>query len=386
MFKTRKIAGILASIGLGVGLLGAGVYASYTDGATATVNARVGSLGCQVSASNNPNATISSDGHSVTVNYPDINSSTAGSDYATISVSNTGSIPENVYWTAVPTTGAGYVTYQPAGRVGYTTGANGNQLESQSSPRLLTTSLPTSSHSYDNVGFQWANLVNADEGLSAQVVYTAHCSEVPPPPPPPASNVQFISTGGTTGANGETLTLPSHQAGDTAVVMSYGAVGGHNPQTPAGYTSVSSGITAGSGGMTTLVSYRVLTPSDTTVSTTTGYGLLVGIYRNVAGIGVHTTQAITNTATLSCSALSLVKTDRSSQVLCMGGDSYGSSNAKNVAFPGTTNRTSGLTDGHVGFSDTNGGVSAWTTQTWLTNTPLPGSNPGVMWAIELESS
>src|SRR5579883_945723 len=109
---------LLAAGAVGLGLIGSGVRAAITDSATATVNASVGSFSCQLS-STDPNMVISNNGHTATLNWPAIESSTAGSDYSNLTVKNTGSIPMVVHWTEAT---GGTIAWQPAGRMGYTLG------------------------------------------------------------------------------------------------------------------------------------------------------------------------------------------------------------------------------------------------------------------------
>jgi hypothetical protein len=188
MFKTRQIAGVLAGVGVGVSLLGAGVYASYTDSATATANVGVGSFGCQVSS---PGGLVSSDGKSVTVNNPGILSSASGNAETTAMVTNTGSIPAVVHWTEAITPAQSSGLWQPQGDMGYATGSTGNPMSTNITLQPLASSNPYT------IGFMWAELGtgvpgnngNAYLGQPFQVVYTAACSEVPPPV---ASNISFV--------------------------------------------------------------------------------------------------------------------------------------------------------------------------------------------------
>jgi len=79
---------ILAIGGLGMGLIGSGVAATFTSSGTATANVAVGTLSMSLSA---PGGTVV--GNAVTVNCPTIQSSAAGTCPLTVSVKNTGSMP-----------------------------------------------------------------------------------------------------------------------------------------------------------------------------------------------------------------------------------------------------------------------------------------------------
>ena len=61
--KTRKFAGLIASVAVGISLLGAGTYASFTDSATATDNIAVGTMGIKITSTQNG---VTTDGKNVT--------------------------------------------------------------------------------------------------------------------------------------------------------------------------------------------------------------------------------------------------------------------------------------------------------------------------------
>ena len=90
----RKIAGLLAAVGLAVGLIGSGVGAVFVDQVTATQNIDVGTFGCKiVSATTARRRRIAGDGKSVTYTSPTITSSAPGNAPFSFTVKNTGSIP-----------------------------------------------------------------------------------------------------------------------------------------------------------------------------------------------------------------------------------------------------------------------------------------------------
>lgn len=385
----KKAAAVIAAAGLSLGLVGLGVGASYSDSATVSqgVSVGAGSFGCQLS-STDPNMVISNGGHTATLNWPDINNSAAGSDYSNITVKNTGSIALVTHWTEAT---SGTIAFQPAGRMGYTVGGGANLLSTDIGLAAGT------SHSYDNVGFQWAQLTNADEGQSASVAYTVACAEGSPPP---TSQVSYVGIAAEQAAQGNAaLTLPAGwQPGDTALVMTYGQTGGHNAQVPAGYTQIG---TSGAGNMQSILSDRVLVAGDTVVpASSTGLGEEVAIYRGVAGIGAHSSTGgnLNNVGGASFPLMcgpsldgvngpAMVKTDGSSWVTCMGGDGFATTNANQMVFDSnTTNRSAGLANNHTGLADTNGGVTAWAKVGWPgDNFVLPGSHGVVVFDTELLS-
>ena len=95
----RTAAVLLAAGGLGFGLVGAGVRASFSDNASVTENIKVGTFSIALSTTT-PGAVVSADLHSITFTAPDINSSAAGSAPLAFRVTSTGSIPATVTVTA----------------------------------------------------------------------------------------------------------------------------------------------------------------------------------------------------------------------------------------------------------------------------------------------
>lgn len=151
----RKAAAFLAAFALTVGLIGAGVGASYSDSATAQQNVSVGTFGIEV-ASTVPGAVVSPDKHSVTFAAPMIVSSAASGVQFPFTVKSTGSVPVNI-------------------------------TISQTLPLAPFTSLLMSpvtnvllgqgeTHEYLG-GLQWPMLVNADLAKVTGITYTAAATE-----------------------------------------------------------------------------------------------------------------------------------------------------------------------------------------------------------------
>jgi len=166
-----KTATVLVAAGaLGFGLMGTGVRAAFTDGGTVTQNINngaVGALACTLS-STDAKWVISADKHTATLTWPAITSSAAGSDLSSLTVNNTGTVPEVVTWTEAQT---GNLT----SGVSYTLG----------SPSMATpvTLAAAANQTYTGLGFSWTALTNADLGTAGSVTYTAACGEVTGPPP-----------------------------------------------------------------------------------------------------------------------------------------------------------------------------------------------------------
>lgn len=388
-YKSRKVAGALASVAVGVGLLGGGVYATLADSVAATDSVNVANgVACSLSTTDT-NAVVN--GNSITIAVPEIQAY-AGNYLHNVKVTNSGSSTILVNWTATPhitmPSGSGYIdntltTSNPsmANNVIIASGANQN---------------------YTDVGVVWGSMQNEDKGATAQVVYTAHCNEAP------ASKVQFIGYASQTGH--AALTLPSGaQPGDIALVLEGG--GSSTIATPSGYSVIAQPVAPRQN-----MSYRMIVAGDTAVpaAATAVTDMSVAVYRN-ATLGARTyNSGNTNNVGLQagsplyspahCTAESLSNTGGSSWVACMGYDNYATTNMNQLSFnkiasgPPTpyvadgvaaSNRSAGGADIHMGLADTGGGVSAWTESIWSTpgdNFPLPGTHGIGVQTIELISA
>ena len=157
----RKIAGVLVGLGLIVGLMGAGIGATFTDTATATTNITVGTFGIQISSSTG-GAVIDTVGlggwnHSVTYGCPTVNQSTSGTCPLQFTVTNMGSMP---------------ATITVAAALGNGSDAAFSAIAVAAGPTLI----PVGGHVDFNGGVQWGTLVNSDLGKTASVVYTISAS------------------------------------------------------------------------------------------------------------------------------------------------------------------------------------------------------------------
>ncbi|MFZ0492102.1 MAG: hypothetical protein WAM81_02760, partial [Acidimicrobiia bacterium] len=169
----RKTAGLLMAFGLTIGLVGTGVGASFTDQVTATENIEVGTFGCQID--------LIGDGlppsSSITYNAPLITSSAAGEAPFTFTVTNVGSIPQQLTITDGGPDGVfSAMPLLPAGPV--VLGASGAQV-------------------FDT-GIEWTELENTDLGTTGSITWTVHCEEVPAVPETQqviSSALNFSSTG-----------------------------------------------------------------------------------------------------------------------------------------------------------------------------------------------
>jgi predicted ribosomally synthesized peptide with SipW-like signal peptide len=153
----RKLVGLLAGFALAVGLIGAGVSASFTDSVTAQENINVGTFSCAITL---PSAgTLSNENHTLTYDAGAIDSSAAGSAPLTFTVKNTGSIAQ------VQTIASAWTGNLPA-----------NFTD------MLTAGAQTvpggDSHTY-NAGITWSALDNSALGKSGSIKYTVACGELP---------------------------------------------------------------------------------------------------------------------------------------------------------------------------------------------------------------
>ncbi|MDP9467685.1 MAG: hypothetical protein M3P32_02935 [Chloroflexota bacterium] len=148
----RKIATLLVALGLTLGLLGAGISATFTDSATGTTTVSVGTFNIDLSSST-PGAVVT--GGNISLTFPTIQSSAAGSAPLVFTVTSTGSIPALIHVTA--TTPVAPFTDR-LGSVADFTLTQGQ------------------THVFD-AGLSWPELFNGDLGTSAAVTYTVSATQ-----------------------------------------------------------------------------------------------------------------------------------------------------------------------------------------------------------------
>lgn len=203
--STTKLAGVVAALGIGAiayGMIGSGVGANFVQSLTGTDHIQVGTFNCALS-STDTNVTISDNGHTASVTLPAIESSTAGSALAPLTVTNTGTIPLAVNWN-VTTSGSlfdsGAFTFAPV--------AQNVRLNSGIS------------HTYQT-GFTWTTLGNADLGKSGTVTYSASCTE---PSTSAHPDVSFwTQDGGTAAWSGSSVALgiPQNAPSSAAALIQF---------------------------------------------------------------------------------------------------------------------------------------------------------------------
>lgn len=93
--KTRKIASITAAVAVVLAMIGAGVYASWSENATASQNLEVGTFSMKIVAATD-GAVIATDGKSVTYAVPEIRDSAAATAPFSFTVQSFGEIPIRV--------------------------------------------------------------------------------------------------------------------------------------------------------------------------------------------------------------------------------------------------------------------------------------------------
>jgi predicted ribosomally synthesized peptide with SipW-like signal peptide len=153
----RKLAGLAAGFALAVGLIGAGVSASFTDSVKAQENINVGTFQCKIVAATPSGASdgIAVDGKSVTYTAPTIESSAPGSAPFSFTVQNTGSIADVLTVATSPVSAPWSIINAPFVPVPLAAGA---------------------SHVY-NTGVSWTELDNSNLGQSGTVTWTVSCNE-----------------------------------------------------------------------------------------------------------------------------------------------------------------------------------------------------------------
>lgn len=157
----RKLAALLAAVGLLAGLLQSGVAAQFYANVTARENISVGTFNCRIVAATPVAGTVvSANGTSVTYTAPTIKSSAAGMAPFSFTVQNTGSIDQTLTVTMTNQTGnlTSKFTAIPAAPPSVTLAA-GSSL-------VIAT------------GIQWTELGNTDLGRSGSMTWTVNCAEV----------------------------------------------------------------------------------------------------------------------------------------------------------------------------------------------------------------
>jgi hypothetical protein len=148
----RKIAASLVAFGLTLGLLGAGISATFTDSATGTMTVSVGTFNIDLSTTT-PGAVVN--GGNVSFTAPTLQSSAAGSAPLAFTVTSTGSIPALIHVTA---TSPSAPFTDLLGSVADFTLAQGQ------------------THVFD-AGLSWPELFNGDLGKTATVTYTVSATQ-----------------------------------------------------------------------------------------------------------------------------------------------------------------------------------------------------------------
>ncbi len=160
----RKAVGLLTGFALAIGLIGAGVSASFTDSVTAQENINVGTFSCGITATS-AGGQLGAPGangyaHSVTYTAPTIMKSVASSLPFSFTVLNVGSIPD------VLTVATSAVTTPPWSIIG---------------APFAPVALASGASNVYNTGVSWTELGNGDLGAHFTVTWTVNCGEVPAP-------------------------------------------------------------------------------------------------------------------------------------------------------------------------------------------------------------
>jgi hypothetical protein len=426
---TRRFAAILAVLALTVGLVGAGISASYSDSATAIQNIAVGTFGCDIDTDVEGAVVINdNDVSSVTFTAPEIQSSAASSIAFPFTVNSFGSIPLTVQVT-MTTPVAPFTSTLVAPADVYL-----NQNES---------------HLYAG-GLQWPMLVNADLNKTATITYTATCNEGLPQAAvgtptaadapcgsptgtitipssvhvqysvdgSPASAgshayapgtylvtavaepgfqllgyppggwtlvigtdpcIEFIGVAGAATGGVNAVALPAGwQPGDIAIAMSVRWASLLGPTVPAGWTTldglVTSNTTPDTSDQSSRIAYRILQAGDTTTGVwANAHDTTVVVYRNVGSVGAISSASAVGTSPLTLPGLTLQVANGSSWVAGMASFSGGS-----FTISGVTVRRAGS----IAVADTNAGVSSWASHSAVTG-GLSGGKTGYSFELKV---
>lgn len=180
--RTRKWAASLAVTALALGLIGAGVAATFTDAATATQQIGVGYMSIELRSST-PGATLSADGKSLTcptVTVVKSMSSTPGSGQlgCNIQIISTGAITPGRVNLSATTVGnidlsKFWIDHSPWAP-NWNTGGSGGLFGLPLNGGIdFATSFPAQADEF----VSWANLTQVDMGTSATVTYTIEAVE-----------------------------------------------------------------------------------------------------------------------------------------------------------------------------------------------------------------
>jgi len=160
---STKLTGIVAVGGvaaLGAGLISSGgIGAAFTDSATATANINVGDFGCSIDVLGDGQAA----GDSVTVDLGRIDGSLPGQKTATVNVTNDGTIPMVVVWSAKATG-----DFFASGAV------NSSVIPITNYQNWSLTAGATGTYT---IGAKWGELDNNALTRTGSVTYTADCVE-----------------------------------------------------------------------------------------------------------------------------------------------------------------------------------------------------------------
>lgn len=176
---------------------------------------------------------------------------------------------------------------------------------------------------------------------------------------------------GSASAASTSVSLPTFQAGDVALVVATSASMATPVTVPAGWTTISAASNGACG-------WRVLQPNDTSVGTwTNATAVGVIVYRGVSQVWPLGNGSAANVFTGSTGAVSaqvFTPRDPTEMLVCMGITS-GATDIRTASTASTTNRTSGLTATKFGAFDCLGGVSSLEEWTYATTT---GVNAAVL--------
>jgi hypothetical protein len=161
-------------------------------------------------------------------------------------------------------------------------------------------------------------------------------------------------------ANGTSLSMPTHAAGDLLIFAAYGRTA--TPTTPSGWIDRSVTGAATTGFLT--ISWRnAASGAETSGTWTNAHQVICAVYRSNSGlvlsvgaIGVNSGNGVANVNYNTISGTAWV---RASNGWAVGVAGSLADDVVNTAPSGMTNRTSTVSTSELGLHDSNGALSSW---------------------------
>jgi len=176
--------------------------------------------------------------------------------------------------------------------------------------------------------------------------------------PEAGAGLRFI---GAAAANGISMTLPAHEAGDLLVMFAFRDGASGAPSVPAGWSTWGTG--SGAGNAASVGGYKVATSdSETSGDWTAATGLICQVYRGqrVAGaIGGNGDTGATSGTTVTYPAVTMTDGGGTSLIAGFAGHSAGNTNVQNAPVGMVNRATIGTALYEIAGHDTDDPVASW---------------------------